>query len=212
MSAVSTYGVLTGDLVGSRDLSPDQLAIVRARLLEAAARCAAWQDGLMIGVPRFFRGDSWQLALAVPGEALRVALVIRAALIGLGLGIDSRIAIGIGAVDRLNSEDVSLSVGDAFTRSGAALDAMKGDGLVLAMDGLAPADRWRAPMVEVCGALIGRFVPWHAEIAWRWIAPHPPSQKSVSEDLAISPASVSEAVRLSGVRELAFAARAFAES
>ncbi len=117
--------VLTGDLVGSRALAADRLAEARGALEAAARDAAAWEPGLALGALEFFRGDSWQFALGRPRRFLRVALFLRARLKALGRDLDTRIGVGLGPVERLDPERISRSTGEAFVRSGAALDAMK---------------------------------------------------------------------------------------
>jgi hypothetical protein len=117
------YAVLSGDIIGSTALTVEQLADV-AKVIEGAfddirARCY----GGVQGSPDFFRGDAWQVVLSDPSLALRASLLTRARLRSL-LGIDSRISIGIGSVDRLVKARISRSTGEAFTLSGRALDRM----------------------------------------------------------------------------------------
>ncbi|MFZ5747477.1 MAG: hypothetical protein ACOY45_07440 [Pseudomonadota bacterium] len=208
----SAIAVLTGDLVGSTALSADQLAVVRARLAEVARACDLWENGLVVGMPQFFRGDSWQMALGNSGHGLRAAVALRAGLLSLDMPVDTRISIGIGGVERLNADQVSVSVGEAFTLSGLGLDAMdRASGFRLALPSEhADSLHWLFPLVELCGAFVGRFKPWHADVAWRWIAPRPPLQREIADATGRRQSSVSEAMSVSGMRVLEPVLGAFA--
>lgn len=121
---LSLVAVLTGDVVASSELAPDR----RARLPELLR--GAGED-LMRRLPAaipfpvdVFRGDSWQLVVLQPEEALRAALSLRA-LLHIQLeeeSLDTRIAIGIGSVDFIPAERVSSGDGQAFRLSGGALE------------------------------------------------------------------------------------------
>ena len=117
------FAVLTGDLVRSSRLSGRQLDQARASLHAAADEVKRWKRGLVRGAPEFFRGDAWQMLLTEPKWALRVAVFVRASLLGGELG-DTRVVIGIGTVDRVNPKRISLSTGQAFTLAGEGLDAL----------------------------------------------------------------------------------------
>src|SRR6202012_891309 len=94
------YAVLTGDLVKSSKLTPVELDGVREAIFEAADQIGAWQAGVIVGAPEFYRADAWQLLLSDPSKFLRVALYLRAAL-RRQKRWDTRIAIGLGGVDRI---------------------------------------------------------------------------------------------------------------
>lgn len=117
------YAVLTGDIVKSSKLDPPELETVRKRLLESIEDIKEWQPGLVKSKADFFRGDSWQLLLADPGKALRVAVFLRASVLVQGKS-DTRISIGVGPVTRISPSRVSLSTGEAFEASGTCLDEM----------------------------------------------------------------------------------------
>jgi hypothetical protein len=117
------YAAISGDLVKSSRLSADELDQARERLRAAAAELDQWEPGTLAGGIDFFRGDAWQLLLTRPRWALRSAMYLRAVVIGARLG-DTRVAIGIGRVEQVASERVSLSTGEAFALSGKGLDAL----------------------------------------------------------------------------------------
>ncbi len=151
-----TYAVLTGDLVKSRRLQSGDLERARRAVLEALEQLP--QAGVE-GKAEFFRGDSWQALLSRPEQSLRAAIYVRAALRGLDLPearADSRVAIGIGPVGRIEPSRISLSTGEAFQRSGKALDELGATSrLAIAFpEGSVPVGPW----VEVALGLVDRLV------------------------------------------------------
>lgn len=126
--------VLTGDIVRSSALAPGKLKAAKTLLHRLAAEFGAAHPGAVAGGPDVFRGDGWQICLSAPSLALTAAVFIRAGF--KADGFDTRIGIGWGGVERLNRRSVSESDGEAFTRSGQALDLLaKGRRLALACPG-----------------------------------------------------------------------------
>ncbi|MDQ8197189.1 hypothetical protein QEH56_03475 [Pelagicoccus enzymogenes] len=109
--------VLTGDIVGSRELSSEKRTDLDGKLKGAALR-SGLGDSLEV-----FRGDSWQCLCSPHHSAIERALHFRAFLLGK-YEIDTRISIGIGAVESLHREKVSLSQGEAFELSGLGLSSL----------------------------------------------------------------------------------------
>lgn len=75
-----------------------------------------------------YRGDSFQLLVDNPREAMKIAILLRAGLISHtptkdgGLW-DARIAVGLGIVDFI-SDKIVTSDGQAFSYSGSQLDSI----------------------------------------------------------------------------------------
>jgi hypothetical protein len=122
---MKTYAVLTGDIIGSSKLGPEGLDAAMSLLRRLAEEFEETHPESVVGQPEVFRGDSWQLVLQRPALALTAAVFIRA---GFKAGdFDTRVGIGLGTVERLNTERISQSVGPAFVRSGQALDQLGKD-------------------------------------------------------------------------------------
>ncbi|KPV41312.1 hypothetical protein AN478_01600 [Thiohalorhabdus denitrificans] len=164
-----TYAVLTGDLVRSRSLSGEALQAAHEGLQAAASDLSAapWEPApLPLGALDIFRGDSWQLLLGEPRAALRSAVYLRASLLARGAA-DTRIAIGIGGVDRVAEERVSQSAGEAFQLSGEALDAM-GPRFRIALNpapSLALPARWAGLVAHLCDSVMAQWEGRQIEIA-----------------------------------------------
>lgn len=114
---MTTYAILTGDLVQSSALEPTQYPAVLQELQLCLARfCPAG-----IAAPVIFRGDGFQLA-TLPHLAFAAALQIRLTLISQRT--DARIAIAVAPTEQLRA-DLNQSTGQAFTLSGQLLDKMQ---------------------------------------------------------------------------------------
>lgn len=122
--------VITADIINSSKLSADMEDKVMEVINEAFGSITErinTHDGLHIT-----RGDSIQIELDKAADAMRAALLLKAAVnkIGASSGtkskpaIDIRIAIGIGSISRPRGT-VNTSTGEAYTNSGRTLDTMK---------------------------------------------------------------------------------------
>ncbi len=109
--------ILTGDIVGSRDLSTKDRTTLHTKLREAAEHAG------LGGNFEVFRGDSWQCLCDPFHEAFERAILLRAYLLGKH-EIDTRVSIGIGTAESLNLDKISLSQGEAFEMSGLGLTNM----------------------------------------------------------------------------------------
>ncbi len=112
--------VITGDIVNSSVLKEDQKKIIQEKIEHFT------HESILLK-PRFYRGDSFQLAVK-PIAALLLALRFRMEVRRLNELSDVRAAVGIGQISSWN-EDVLLSNGTAFERSGKNLDELKKKGL-----------------------------------------------------------------------------------
>ena len=163
---------LTGDVVRSTRLAPAELQQTLAAIGRAVEDFSQAFPGVLIGRPEFFRGDAWQLALAEPGRALRLALLIRARL-RAGVLADTRISIGVGKAE-IAPEQVSLSTGDAFVLSGRALDTIA---VQYRMTGALPVGAevladWFPTLVHLCDRRVQDWKPQQAEtVAAALLAP-----------------------------------------
>lgn len=122
-----SYAVLTGDIVGSSNLKPAQRKKLLSELKSTSKEIRKlYKDVIPFDVD-IFRGDSWQLLVTEPRLALRIALLFRSTLKGK-MNIrefDSKIFIGVGTINSLPGERVSLGNGDAFVFSGRGLEKLK---------------------------------------------------------------------------------------
>lgn len=190
--------VLSGDIVGSQRI--DRLDGVRNTIIEAGRRLDEAWPGLVVGGPQFFRGDAWQLVLRRPKMALRVAIYLRARLRALEEPADTRIAIGLGDAEHIDPKEVSLSLGEAFTLSGRALDEMgRRRAIRLSVpDRLKHQTFWLPPILSLCGAIIGRWKPRQAEAVALMLIENGRTQEQLARDVKVSRQALSKALLSAG--------------
>lgn len=193
--------VLTGDIIGSTRLSHDQLDGAMNTLRAVTDEIAMWQTPHRDSRFTRFRGDGWQMVLHQPNLALRAAVVIQGKLIGMGL--ESRISIGIGRADSLGTADLADAGGEAFELSGRGLDQM--------------ADPWRLSIdkqsIPVEDQLVADLL---AERMGKWTAAQAEAASlqlsspfrlrtlhEVANVLGISPQAVNDRVRGAGAAVIA---------
>lgn len=197
--------VLTGDLIQSNRLSRGQLEEARAHLYTAADEVRKWGPRLVVGTPEFFRGDAWQMLLSEPKWALRVAVLLRASILGGGL-TDTRVAIGLGAVDQVDTKRISLSTGEAFRLSGQALDELADDFRIsIAVPRHVDAlSGWLRVVVQLCDTVISQWTTRQAELVRMMVDPDGPTQKAVAGRLVppVTPQTVSKGLAGAGWRGL----------
>ena len=115
-------GVITGDVVNSTKID-----IKWRKHLIDSIQLAAKESSILSPLKiEFFRGDSFQIVVDKPEEALKIAVLIRARLKSNTPSEsktiwDARIAIGVGEIS-YTSDKVIISDGEAFHFSGRELD------------------------------------------------------------------------------------------
>lgn len=140
---METAGIITGDLVGSREIKAE----TREKLYKELKTLFQNLEGNgLIKRYEVYRGDSFQCIMTDKKVSLRVALMIRAFIKGWETGSeqegderegnngtkgqlperqDVRLAIGIGKLDFFNDTSLAHSDGEAFWFSGNGLDSLK---------------------------------------------------------------------------------------
>lgn len=117
---MAVQAVLTGDIVNSTRLKKVTEKKL-LKILEAALASYKFE---------FYRGDSFQVYVKKPIEALKTALLCRTAAISVSKNeevnlSDVRISIGIGAVT-MQVKTLGAAKGEAFILSGRAFDELAG--------------------------------------------------------------------------------------
>jgi len=189
------YAVLTGDLVKSQKLSIEDLESARRHLLSAVDKVSDWKPGLVRGKAEFFRGDAWQLLLADPGQALRVAVYLRASVRAQGLS-QTRISIGLGTVDLVDEERVSLSIGEAFVLSGHGLDKLKKQRLAIEVPhSVGVLTNWIRVVAHLCDAIVSQWTARQSEITTFALEPVERTHSEIAEELNIKQQTVTNSLR-----------------
>lgn len=209
------FAVLTGDLVGSRQLSAERLERARRLVAAGAAQFRRRQPRALSGVPEVFRGDAWQLLLREPRWALRLALLLHARLLARN-DVRTRISIGIGGVDVIDRRRVSLSTGEAFILSGHALDHITGYfDLTGALPGrAAPLAGWFPAMLHLSSGLVRGWTARQAEIVSLALLLDDPTHEAIAGTLRprVSKQSVTESLAAARWRPLLEGIRVFEET
>jgi SatD family (SatD) len=109
--------VITGDVIGSQKINPKLwLKTLKKELSTIGESPKFWE---------IYRGDSFQLVILRPEEALKIAIKIKASLKSIP-DIDVRMAIGIGTRTH-NAPRVTESNGTAFVHSGEKFEMLKNE-------------------------------------------------------------------------------------
>lgn len=115
------YVVLSGDIVSSTELNPDELDASIKAIKHASLLIGHWPGVSIVGFARR-AGDAWQMAFDAPRFSLRAALFIQANLRRLDKSRTSRIAIASGH-GIMPDRDPNKAHGEAFVASGRLLDS-----------------------------------------------------------------------------------------
>ncbi|PTY02428.1 hypothetical protein DB347_23775 [Opitutaceae bacterium EW11] len=193
ISPTKRYAVLTGDIVGSSDLSKDERQALPDWIRQAARETRkTFPEAVPLEID-IFRGDSWQLLLTDVARCVRIALFLRCWLRAIG-NVDTRIAIGMGGVDFVPKDRVSEGDGEAYRASGKALETLSAGrnppslGMDSAPDEVrvtlrlmdALAQGWTAKQARAVGGALRGWI--QEKIAQDW--PETISQQAVTKHLA----------------------------
>jgi len=177
--------VITGDIVNSAVLNEDQKKIIQNKI------GGIKNEGILLK-PKFYRGDSFQLA-AKPIVALKLALKFRLEVKRWQERNDVRISIGIGEVSSWN-EDVLLSNGPAFERSGKNLDGLKKKDLnIIIVSGSRELDRELETYCYMADLLVQDLTTVQANVIFYKLDGAP--QGNIGEILHISQPAVSKTLK-----------------
>lgn len=188
---MTTWAVITGDIVNSSAMSSAELDVVFDALARTADEIGRWQ-GSAAPFARY-RGDGWQLAMQ-PKFAFRALIALRAAVRAQGKGFDSRLALGLGE-GSLGSSGLADAEGDAFTASGHALDEMR-RGKRLSAQNAGEALRAALPLAD---EIVGGWTAKQAEIVYALIAPDAPTQADVARERGIRRQAVQKQADAAGL-------------
>ena len=205
-------GIITGDIVASQEISPNERKVLYAGLkrfllyLKQEKKIEAFE---------MFRGDSFQCVVKEKNLSLRVALLIRTYILSfvdvsgkknpiksdphtmkgyIYAKQDVRLSVGIGAVDFFDPKTVAHSDGEAFRLSGEALDGMKKTPYRMSVKTFdAGFSASLEPSILLMDALIQKWTSNQAEVVryklqeWK--------EDQISEALGISQSAVSQRIK-----------------
>ncbi len=174
--------VITGDIINSRKSEPKlYLRLLKSELKEFGETPGDWE---------IYGGDSFQLRIDDPRDALLVSIRIKAA-VRLVKPLDIRLAIGLGDIS-FKSRKITECNGSAFINSGERFKSLKKDKLKLAVQsGIADSDR----IINLCLKLgmiaMNRWSAVSAETVALALSRREASQEELGEILRIKQNAVS---------------------
>ena len=190
------YAVISGDIIGSSKLPPSERAALPNMMKQASSELKAFlAESIPLDVD-IYAGDSWQLLVSEPGDALKAGLFYRTSLITAAeRKIDTRMVVALGKVSFVPGERVSEGDGEAFRLSGRVLRETLGkQQMRFVTERSGDSDVWDATFglldlvvrrwsAKRAQAVLGAMQGWsHAEIAAHY---NPPIERqSVSRLLA----------------------------
>ncbi len=161
------YAIISADFIASRKIEP----AVRTALYKEIDKQLGRETKKWISNYQRFRGDAIQCQAASAALSLRAALIVRCSIMAYtpaqrgaptkgysNTQFDIRLAIGIGVVDFINTQQLSRSDGEAFVLSGTALDALKtANERMTIRTGSAALDAALEPLFLLLDALIQKW-------------------------------------------------------
>jgi predicted XRE-type DNA-binding protein len=179
--------IITGDVVNSRRVADASIWLdpLKTLFLTFGATPAVWE---------IFRGDSFQLEVANPEEALYKALQIKAC-IKTVKGLDVRMAIGIGA-KTYAATNITASNGEVFIHSGEQFEQLKKKKQLLAIRSpWKETDQVLNLILRLASVMMDKWSPSSAALVAVCLKNATFSQQDLGEQLAISQSSVSERLK-----------------
>ncbi len=186
--------VITGDMINSRQYDdPGRwLAGLKEILASVSAGPQFWD---------IYRGDSFQVELADPGEAFTVVMKIKATIRSYK-GMDTRLAVGIGE-KTYTAAGITESNGPAFVYSGEVLEQLKDKKESLAIR--SPWGEWDEEINAGLALALVIMDQWKPRTAWlvSSILGNPgKSQQEIAEMLDMQQAGVSQGLNRAHLKEL----------
>ncbi len=175
--------IITGDIINSRTIDSERwLAVLKQELNALGNDPKHWE---------IYRGDSFQIEILVPDEALLQAIRIKAAMKTIK-GLDVRMAIGIGKKSH-DTKKISEANGSAFIRSGEGFEALKSLRQTLAVfTGNTQFDEHINLYLKLALIAMDNWTPGAAEFVQLSLQHPTASQTEIGAMLGISQSSVSE--------------------
>lgn len=191
--------ILTGDIINSRNIpSEEWLPLLKKIFNKVGKTPKTWE---------IFRGDSFQIEIENPENALFFAIKLKATLKQIK-NLDVRIGIGIGEKNN-NYNNITEGNGDAFILSGEAFDTIaKKQNLAILTDD----ERFNEVMNSTLALGLLTMDNWttnSAEFAVKYLNNRETTQKVLARELNISESSASERRKRAGIDEILRVERIF---
>ncbi|PSW10041.1 hypothetical protein C9J01_19480 [Photobacterium rosenbergii] len=187
-------GVIVGDIVNSTQLEPKDFEQVMETISSIQKFInAEFSDNSHA----LHRGDEFQSVIFNYEQTLLYVIMYRLAIKALGKQFDCRVSFAVARGAELR-ESVGQSMGEAFTISGRALGGMRGERLVYRSDSAYHEERMLLLIRYLDSQIVG-LTPRQCEIILPLIKRFGRlSYSQLAEDLHISNATVSKALKAAG--------------
>ena len=184
-------GVITGDIINSRDVSPEiWVPNLKEALQLFGNESTHWE---------IYRGDSFQLVIGAE-QALHAAFTIKAT-IKMDKKLDVRMAIGIGDIN-FKGEKITHGNGTAFINSGEKFEELKKNTLAIKSD-FPDFDSWLNVTLDLAMFVANSWKPITAEVIRHALQKPEMNQSQLAEQLhKKSQSTISDALKRGGYEEI----------
>lgn len=182
--------VLTGDIVNSRKSEPRiWMPLLKGILNKYGTYPKDWE---------IYRGDSFQLEVAVEDSVIAVLLI--KSTIKLIKGLDVRLAIGVGE-KTYNSKKITESNGSAFVNSGECFDNLKKSRLAVKTNNKS-LDTQLNLLFDFAQLTINNWTQKSAEVVKKAIENPTATQKELAVLLNKSQSTTNKGLKIAGYDEV----------
>lgn len=184
--------ILTGDIINSRNTNSNSwMPLLKETLNSIGKTPKTWE---------IYRGDSFQIEIEQPENALFFAIKLKAVLKQIK-NLDVRIGIGIGKKNN-DHNNITEGNGEAFIFSGKAFDSIvKKQNLAIKTDD----EQFNEIMNSSIALALLTMDNWttnSAEFAVKYLSNKSTTQKMLAKELNISESSASERRKRAGLDEI----------
>ena len=184
--------VITGDIVNSRELSPDWILQLKDALSSLSNETVKWE---------IFRGDSFQIESPLL-DALWNALYVKACIKTIK-GADVRMSIGIGEKSAFSSDKVTEASGQAYINSGEGFDTLKSAKMNLMVK--SPSLKFDDDLnlyLKLASIVMDNWSATSAKVVKNSIENHNEKQDKIAEISGRSQSSISESLKRAHFTEI----------
>lgn len=185
--------VITGDIINSRNITPILWLSPLKQLLSTWGKSPkSWE---------IYRGDSFQLEIKQPQDALLTAIRIKACIRSIN-GLDVRMGIGIGERN-YDAARITEANGQAYIFSGEIFEDLNKLKSLLAIKSPWPAlDKELNLMFRLSSAIFDKWTPITAQLVTASITNNTLSQKELGDKLERTQSTISEGQKRAHYEEI----------
>lgn len=186
-------GVITGDIISSKQVSPNVWLRKLKKELDKIGKSPKYWE--------IFRGDSFQVIIKKPTEALLAAIKLKASIKRIK-DLDVRMAIGIGEMT-YSAKFITESNGSAFIYSGEKFDKIiKEKQNILIQSNWSEFDRDINLYLKLGLIIMDKWSVSVAEVVTLLLANNELSQSDIGKILKIKQNTVSESLKRAHINEI----------